>query len=89
MRKLIILSLAGGLLSACAVSPENFKIGTKNGKDYYELDVVNKQQVNFWGNKFCPQGFELVSYKYDGVVHSTISPVSTTWYKATIACPVQ
>ncbi len=84
---LLIGSLA--LLSACAVDPESVKIGTKNGMDYYQFDVRNKNELNHYSNYFCPHGYKVVSYEYDGTVASVISPVNTSWYKATIACPAR
>lgn len=89
LRKFISLSLALGLLGACTVSPEKFKVGTKNGKDIYQFDVRNQNELNHYSKMFCPQGYNVVDYKYDGTIASVISPVNTAWYKATIACPAR
>ena len=39
LRKTFLMSITLGFLGACAVSPEDYKVGTKNGEDYYALDV--------------------------------------------------
>ncbi len=93
LRKLIAFSLTAGLLSACAVSPEDYKIGTKNGEDYYALDIQgiggpNQTQLKHWANQFCPQGYRVHSVKVDRMTPVMLAP-GMNWWDVTIACPAR
>ena len=92
-RKIIALSLSAALLSACAVNPDDFKVATKNGEDYYKLDIQgiggpNKTQLEHWGNQFCPQGYRVHSVKVDRVTPVLLAP-GMNWWDVTIACPAK
>ncbi len=93
LRKALLMSLTLGFLGACAVSPEDHKIGTKNGEDYYSLDVQglggpNATHLKHWSNQLCPQGYRVVSVKVDRVTPIMLSP-GMNWYDVTIACPAR
>ena len=92
LRKTLLVSLTLGFLGACAVSPEEYKVGTKNGEDYYALDVQglggpNATHLKHWSNQLCPQGYRVVSSKRDWLTPG-MSP-GMNWYDVTIACPAQ
>lgn len=92
LRKTFLMSITLGFLGACAVSPEDYKVGTKNGEDYYALDVQglggpNATHLKHWSNQLCPQGYRVVSSKRDWLTPG-MSP-GMNWYDVTIACPAQ
>ena len=93
VRQIVSVSLARGLLAGCAVSPATYKIGTKNGEDYYAFDVNGPSkkaydtQLDHWGTQFCPQGYRVVDSTLELQRMSAMH--MDRWYKVTIACPAR
>lgn len=92
-KKIVSVCLALGLLSACAVSPDEYRIATKNGEDYYALDIQgmgspNQVQLKHWAGQFCPQGYRVHDVKVDRVTPVMMAP-GMNWSDVTIACPVR
>ena len=89
LRKIVSASLALALLSGCAVSPEDYKVG----KDYYDIDVQgfinqpNAKIMKHWTDQMCPQGHRVVSAKLDRMTPGPAQGMH--WWDVTIACPAR
>lgn len=93
LRKLISATLVLGTLGACAVAPDQYKIGTRGGEDFYAFDVNGPSkksydiQLKHWASQFCPQGYRVVDSQHEMTRASRIH--HEIWYKVTIACPAR
>ena len=92
-QKTIACGAALTLLSACAVDPESYKTVTKNGEDYYALDIQgiggpNQTQLKHWGEQFCPHGYRVHEVKVDYLTPVLLAP-GMNWWDVTIACPAR
>ena len=91
LRKTLLASMAFGLLGACAVNPDTYKVGTKNGEDFYDFDVMGsisqpyKNHLENYSKQMCPQGNRMVSAKLDRF--SRAPGQGTYWWDVMIACP--
>lgn len=93
LRKTVSICLALGLLSACTMNPESYKVGTKNGEDYYDFDVMGtisspfKNHLETYSKQMCPHSYRMVGAKLDRF--SRAPGVGNYWWDVTIACPAR